>query len=554
MESSPVTTLISRITSYLRTRRHERTRRLSQHAPAPAPVPKPKPKPKPVIRQSVEEEEVEQEVGLDITDEDQPAQPSRGYIRPHWGSGYFPGEEAVILRHRDADFDISYRNVAELERAIDHGILPIDLYHQAVYMYVYGKSKQMPREWPQSLQSVDVRFSRCTPADLPARFPPSLRIVSFFKCPGLHTVDVVAMAESCPDLEEIVLYGSSTKRIHPPITIPPPTDPRPLPHANLRIIDASYCAIEELDMRILPSSLAIFVNEGNLPDRRGLRIETNSRRHPNYIPPRRNVLDNVDDSAVHETFRAQVYSSGHNVHAPSIQQGTNESMNAVFNAYQSACRKLGLPRSTNRDNTLQNKSFREATAELEKMGMVVMSKGVCFTIHEVMSKYTEESTTHSHHAITLAELFHRVWTIIKAHPQRVDIMPVLRLELIDGMDWCFTGRFTRLVNVLSCYVDGVSVGISADEQIKYRMGIVWRELSGHPVLQKLDASQQDKETFFVDRVCKSLIELQILEWSKAVTWADPFIESMWDTELEDRQSEGAKKVIARLKQLYDDLV
>ncbi len=73
---------------------------------------------------------------------------------------------------------------------------------------------------------------------------------------------------------------------------------------------------------------------------------------------------------------------------------------------------------------------------------------------------------HSTHGITFKELLKHVWEIIKDNEHRVALEEILFQELNAARGVCFTGRFNRVINVLSGFVDQVHVGISSKEQMQ----------------------------------------------------------------------------------------
>ena len=73
------------------------------------------------------------------------------------------------------------------------------------------------------------------------------------------------------------------------------------------------------------------------------------------------------------------------------------------------------------------------------------------------------------HGITFRELLQRTMVVIEAHEHRVALRSILMQELRSSVGYCFTGRFGRVVNVLSGFVDGVGVTLSPREQMQARI-------------------------------------------------------------------------------------
>ena len=79
--------------------------------------------------------------------------------------------------------------------------------------------------------------------------------------------------------------------------------------------------------------------------------------------------------------------------------------------------------------------------------------------------YFEDNTLHSIYLISYQELFQYVYSRIYKHQNKNDILQILNQEIKDGLCMCFTGRLTRLLNVLVGYYDDIEIQISDNEQI-----------------------------------------------------------------------------------------
>ena len=79
--------------------------------------------------------------------------------------------------------------------------------------------------------------------------------------------------------------------------------------------------------------------------------------------------------------------------------------------------------------------------------------------------YCDDSTSHSVYLITYADLLQYVWTRIMRHIERDELCKVLNEEIKDGLCMCFTGRLTRLLNVLNGFYNDIEIQISDSEQI-----------------------------------------------------------------------------------------
>ena len=76
--------------------------------------------------------------------------------------------------------------------------------------------------------------------------------------------------------------------------------------------------------------------------------------------------------------------------------------------------------------------------------------------------YYDDKTDHSTYLLTYSDLLRYVWSHINNNKE---ILAVLNQEIKDGLCMCFTGRLTRLLNVLVGFYDDIELQISDSEQI-----------------------------------------------------------------------------------------
>jgi hypothetical protein len=89
-----------------------------------------------------------------------------------------------------------------------------------------------------------------------------------------------------------------------------------------------------------------------------------------------------------------------------------------------------------------------------------------------VAEWCQDDKVHSQHGLTFGELLQRVWTVVVNHPDRDGLKRVLKDELEAGRDVCFTGRFSRVLNALTGFVDGVRVDISDREHMQARIATI----------------------------------------------------------------------------------
>jgi len=156
-----------------------------------------------------------------------------------------------------------------------------------------------------------------------------------------------------------------------------------------------------------------------------------------------------------------VYANKQNVHAYSVQTGVSNSVSVIIN-------KSGTV-------LIDNPHLVRDVLAIYKKNDTLWKK-IC-NVFRTMSmqgkpplyKWCNEQLIHSIHGITFRELLLRVWSIIEQHEHRDALHDILRDELNASIGVCFTGRFSRVVNVLNGFIDGVDIGISSSEQMQSRI-------------------------------------------------------------------------------------
>ncbi len=88
-------------------------------------------------------------------------------------------------------------------------------------------------------------------------------------------------------------------------------------------------------------------------------------------------------------------------------------------------------------------------------------------VHELLLEYSNDETYHSVLNVTFKEVLLAVWNKIIEYDNDVqdEIIKILNIEMLDSECKCFTGRLTRLVNVLNGFDENIKLQISDNEQM-----------------------------------------------------------------------------------------
>ncbi len=114
-------------------------------------------------------------------------------------------------------------------------------------------------------------------------------------------------------------------------------------------------------------------------------------------------------------------------------------------------------------NSLTNLLKDKPTINIETVKNEIINNEILTeqTKREIFN-YCDDTTEHSTYLITYSDLLIYVWSRIR---NKDEILKVLNQEITDGLCMCFTGRMTRLLNVLVGFYDDIELQISDSEQI-----------------------------------------------------------------------------------------
>jgi hypothetical protein len=85
--------------------------------------------------------------------------------------------------------------------------------------------------------------------------------------------------------------------------------------------------------------------------------------------------------------------------------------------------------------------------------------------YELLTNYCKDQSVHSVLNVTFEEVLNSVWSKIRIHNDKEEIIKVLNIEMLDSECKCFTGRLTRLVNCLNGFDDNIKLEINDNEQM-----------------------------------------------------------------------------------------
>lgn len=122
---------------------------------------------------------------------------------------------------------------------------------------------------------------------------------------------------------------------------------------------------------------------------------------------------------------------------------------------------------------------------------------------EQIIEFCNDNTIHTILKITFRDLFELVWQRIKKSEYNHELKLLLNEELMDSQCKCFTGRISRLVNLLNGYYDDINIGISENVQIG-------------TIISKMLKEMKSKDDIKNELLKRNIDEIIINEWLEHV--------------------------------------
>jgi len=164
----------------------------------------------------------------------------------------------------------------------------------------------------------------------------------------------------------------------------------------------------------------------------------------------------------------KVYSDGQNVHNSSIQKSFRNSLGNLLKDENflslEECKKHVLER-----NELEEQTKRE------------------------LLNYCDDDTEHSVYLVKFDEVFRYVISRIVKHPESTEMFKILNEEIKDTICKCFTGRMTRLVNVLNGFYGDITIQIGSNEQISNIIIMLKEKYEGDELVEKVRLEMEERE-------------------------------------------------------------
>lgn len=198
-----------------------------------------------------------------------------------------------------------------------------------------------------------------------------------------------------------------------------------------------------------------------------------------FITPYNSISKTPQLPNIHNKTTAE---EGHNVHNSSIQDSFSMSVKIIMDYKK-----------------MDNSKFSFSSVYLYYLSedFFVFNLFNNIRVNYEISNNCKLNTIISKCGITYRELFEKIWNITETHKHKHIIRRILKEEILDGANVCFTGKITRLVNALCGFLDGVIIAYNENEQIN------------NAVISVMRRCDKNKELNIKDEIKKTLIELEV---------------------------------------------
>jgi len=154
-------------------------------------------------------------------------------------------------------------------------------------------------------------------------------------------------------------------------------------------------------------------------------------------------------------------------------------------------------------NSNIQKSFRNSLGNLLKdkniLALDECKKHVleCNELEEQVKRellnYCDDETEHSVYLVKFDEVFQYVISRIVKHLDTNEMFKILNEEIKDTICKCFTGRMTRLVNVLNGFYDDITIQIGSNEQISNIILMLRGKYKGNELVKQVRLEMEERE-------------------------------------------------------------
>jgi len=150
-------------------------------------------------------------------------------------------------------------------------------------------------------------------------------------------------------------------------------------------------------------------------------------------------------------MRQQLYADTQSVHNHAIQEGVSKSINYI----------------TSIKPTIQITQLKD---------LIINNQYLDEHVKSLLFEYIDNKEVHTILNITFEELLLSVYDFIERNENKEELYGIMNVEISEGDCKCFTGRISRLINVLNGYDEHIEIHIADNEQIGNIISIIRNNL------------------------------------------------------------------------------
>ena len=174
---------------------------------------------------------------------------------------------------------------------------------------------------------------------------------------------------------------------------------------------------------------------------RNMRIISFNINEIDYIQPQ---IVRWLNNMYHEQY---LYEDTQSVHNHSIQEGVSKSINYI----------------TSIKPTIQMEKLKE---------LIINNQHLDEHVKSLLFEYMDNKEVHTILNITFEELLLSVYDFIEKNENKEELYKIMNVEISEANCMCFTGRISRLINVLNGYDENIEIHIADNEQIGNVISII----------------------------------------------------------------------------------
>ena len=143
------------------------------------------------------------------------------------------------------------------------------------------------------------------------------------------------------------------------------------------------------------------------------------------------------------------------------------------------------------------------TRSIDECKNALLTSQLTEEVKREILNYCDDKTEHSVYLITFEDLFLYVMNRILIHSESSEILKILEEEIKDTICKCFTGRMTRLLNVLNGFYPDIQIQIGSNEQITNVILMLKDKYEGEELKEKV--REELKERGYEEQVIEEWI-------------------------------------------------